>query len=331
MMRRAAVSAPSSPTDAAAFAAARQRCREHGGSAGATLGFLPQPKRDAASALCAFAQMTREAMTAADPGDEARAMTAVPEAASCGAGDARLQMFRDRVAEIYGGRVELPLPEFRSPDQHILHGVSLTVRRHQVPQDLLLTLAEGWRHDAGVRRYATWKALREHCHRTGGPIGAMLVAVLGATHSDAASFAADLGAAARFTGILCHVGAHARSGRIYLPQEDLARFRNGERELVAGIANDRFAELMRFEAGRARDLFRSAAEGICWLADHKSMFAVAMAVMFWCSLLSEIERRPQDVLGGGIRLTTMQKLGCSIAAWRLARRRPGRPLPDVFR
>jgi phytoene/squalene synthetase len=56
--------------------------------------------------------------------------------------------------------------------------------------------------DAATMRYATWNALRRHCEAIAGSAAAMIVAVLGAQHSDARRHAIDLGAALRLVSIL---------------------------------------------------------------------------------------------------------------------------------
>src|SRR3712207_8728484 len=53
---------------------------------------------------------------------------------------------------------------------------------------------------------------------------------------------------------------------IYLPLEDLARFDYAEEDLGAGVVDERFVALMRFEVDRTRALYAAADEGI----DRKS-------------------------------------------------------------
>jgi phytoene/squalene synthetase len=47
-------------------------------------------------------------------------------------------------------------------------------------------------------------------------------------------------------------------------------------------------------------------------------------------VLAAIERQGYDVFGRRVGLTAGQKLRRVPAAWRLARRTPGRPVPRVF-
>jgi phytoene synthase len=47
-----------------------------------------------------------------------------------------------------------------------------------------------------------------------------------------------------------------RKGRVYVPQEDLARFGVGEDAIASQRADDRWRDLMAFECGRSRALLR---------------------------------------------------------------------------
>ena len=61
------------------------------------------------------------------------------------------------------------------------------------------------------------------------------------------------------TNIIRDVGKDLRQGRIYLPLEDMVAFDYSEAELQEDEYDDRFVQLMEFEAKRAREFFARAA------------------------------------------------------------------------
>jgi phytoene synthase len=244
--------------------------------------------------------------------------------------DGRLLMLRDRLDEIYDGRLELPAPDSRSEAQHALRAFELTVRRYEIPRQYFLDIAHGRRADLTVSRYATWASLEKHCYHVAGVLGLVMTCVFGATHSGAGEQAVKVGNAMRLTKILRDVREDFERGRIYLPLEDMARFRYGERDLEAGVVNDNFRELMRFQIARARRLYDNGAEGLCWLAGDGSRLTASTMAVVYAGILDAIERQRYDVFARRARLTTPRKLRRLPLAWRLARRTPGEPLPDVF-
>ena len=334
-----------SPEDAAAFAVVQRVCRRHAADFYFASAFLIKPKRDAACAVYAFCRMIREAIGAdnASLGGAAglRHHPAVVSPASlepgtgCGSGSsvqARLGMLRDRLDEIYDGQLELPRPESRSEAQHTLHAFGLAARRYEIPRQLFLDLAEGCAEDLAVSRYATWKSLERHCYYTGGVVGLMVACVLGLTNSGAAGHAIEMGNAIRFTGILRDLKKDWRRGSVYLPLEDLVRFRYSERELAAGVVSDNFRDLMCFEIDRARKMYRAAAEGVCWLAGDGTRLAASAVALLQAGTLTVIERLDYDVFSRPWLLaqTAGQKFRRLSAAPRLARRQAPAPVPDVF-
>src|SRR5438045_4474192 len=77
--------------------------------------------------------------------------------------------------------------------------------------------------------------------------------------------------------------------RIYLPQEDLARFNYSETELQDRQYNERFVQLMEFEATRARNFFAAAA-ALLPRKDRQSMVAAEIMGSVYRALLRRMER-----------------------------------------
>jgi phytoene synthase len=242
----------------------------------------------------------------------------------------RLGMLRERIDDIYDGRLELPSPEARSVQQRALHAFAQTVLRFEVPRRHVLDFAEGCAADRALTRYGTWRDLEQHCRRTGGAVALMMSGVLGLTHSDGPSYAVATGSAMRLTSILRNLQPDRDAGRVYLPQEELGRFGYTADELSRGMVNDRFVELMRFQIGRARDLYRYGAEGIRWLAGDGSRIMASLVTVAHAGVLDAIERHRYDVFSGISRTTKARALATLPRAWKLARRRHDQPLPDVF-
>ena len=115
-----------------------------------------------------------------------------------------------------------------------------------------------------------------------------------------------------------------------MPLEDLARFRCSENDLQRGIVSENCRELIRFEIDRARQLYRAAAEGLCWLAGDGSRLAAATIIAVQLEMLRAIERQDYDVFSHPPKLTAMQKLRRLSVAWRLAKREADQPLPEIF-
>jgi 15-cis-phytoene synthase len=275
-----------------ASAAARDACWREGGGAYLASFFLPRAKRDGVYAVGAFSRLIEQAVAAEQPaGDCATGM--------CGSGSVVAPLLKSRVDAMYDvPRLEMPLPQFRDASQWIMLAAIETNRRFDVPRQLWHDFIDGLGAFRGVQRVATWRSLDAHLAATAGNAARLISAVLGATHSDAGTFAGAIGRAARLTTILRDLKTDAAAGRVLLPLEDLARFRYGERELLAGTINEHFHALVGHEVARAREMFREGAAGTCWLDGDGSRMAAAAFVALQLAQLDAIERDPALILRG---------------------------------
>ena len=71
----------------------------------------------------------------------------------------------------------------------------------------------------------------------------------------------EMGMAVELTRVLRDLNKETHRNRVLLPLEDLIRFKYSEKELMRGEVNERFGELMKFEAERAREMYRSGGAG----------------------------------------------------------------------
>jgi phytoene synthase len=316
-----ASSSANDPADAAGFAAARDICRQHARSFFLCSYFLPPHKRNAAYAVYAFCRMIDDAIDAPADGGEGCSSDTLAS---------RLEMFEQRLDEIYADRLDLPNVEFRTPQQHALHAFSLTVQEYTIPRQYFSDLAEGCRMDLTVVRYASWTALEKYCYHVAGVIGLIMSGVFGLTHSDAGKNAVMMGNAMQLTNILRDIGEDYGRGRIYLPLEDMVRFGYSEKDLGARVVNEPFRKLMQFEVARARQMYQLGAEGLCWLAgDGSRLTASAMAVIY-SGILDAIEAQDYGVFSARARLSFLQKLRRLPRAWKLAGRMPGDAMQRCF-
>jgi 15-cis-phytoene synthase len=190
-----------------------------------------------------------------------------------------------------------------------------TIRHHyQVPQRYIEELIDGCQMDLSITRYPTWSALEHYCYCVASTVGLVSMHIIGLKHPEkieaACERAIKLGVALQLTNILRDVGEDLGRGRIYLPQEDLARFGYTEDDLRQRVIDSRFKALLRFEMDRADAYYDAGLPGIPQLrADGR--LAVAAAAMLYRGILGKIHLNEYDVftrrayLSGGEKVTRL--------------------------
>jgi phytoene synthase len=169
-------------------------------------------------------------------------------------------------------------------------------QKYRIPVESALDLLRGARTDVTVRRYATYEELCEYCYLVASTVGLLVSPILGYSSPEALAFGVTLGRAMQLTNILRDVGEDARMGRVYLPTEDLDRFGYAETEIFAGVLDDRFVALMKFQIARVRSLYAEAEPGIAMLSPE-SRYTVRLALSLYRDILAAIERNGYDVFG----------------------------------
>src|ERR1700676_2244845 len=105
--------------------------------------------------------------------------------------------------------------------------------------------------DLHQSRYGTFEELRLYCYRVASAVGLVSIKIFGYRNVACRDYAIELGVDLQMTNIIRDVGKDLNNGRIYLPQEDLARFGYSEADLRSRRHNDAFVRLMEFQASRA--------------------------------------------------------------------------------
>jgi phytoene synthase len=215
----------------------------------------------------------------------------------------------------FGDRFFADLAAGTSEDP-ILKAVVHTVRAFGQDPDCFARFLRSMTMDLSIASYDTWDDLLVYMDGSAAVVGEMMLPILEPLSPDAAPHARDLGLAFQLTNFLRDVAEDLDRGRIYIPQEDLARFGT---DPAARTADAGWRALMQFEIARGRDLYASADIGIGLLPPASSR-CVAAARVLYSRILDRIEAVDHDVFANRARVPTYEK--AALVA-RVAARRDG--------
>jgi phytoene synthase len=192
-----------------------------------------------------------------------------------------------------------------------------TLRSRSIPRDLFDALLDGMEMDLTIGRYPDFPALDRYCYRVAGVVGLMMTHVFGFRHERCLPHAVALGRAMQLTNILRDVREDLDRGRVYLPQDELARFGVAESQLAAGRVDDRFRDFMRSQIARARADYADSDAGIPDLASPAARLTVRLMGRLYGGILDAIEAADYDVFRTRAHVPTPRKLrvlaGCQAA------------------
>ncbi|GMV49891.1 presqualene diphosphate synthase HpnD [Nitrospirales bacterium NOB] len=254
--------------------------------------FLPKARREAMYTVYAFCKAVDSAVDEPPPGSHPQE---------------ELARWRRELDAAYQGTPSLP--------------VTISLAHHArslgIPRVYFEELIKGVEMDLSTKRYETFEALSLYCYRVASVVGLICLHVFGTTSPRAQDYAVNLGMAFQLTNILRDLGGDAECGRVYLPQEDLARFKYREEDLLQRRYAPEFTELMKFEVGRAKDFYAKAARALSSLpaSERRALTVAEIMRGVYSRILRRIEESNYQVLGDRIRLSPSHRLAVAAGVW----------------
>lgn len=220
---------PNQSSLAAGDAACEKLARSHYENFTVGSWFLPKDMRRDFYAVYAFCRTTDDIGDEAD-GDRLRALDA----------------WERDVRKCWGGE----------PAEPMLVALARTIRERKLRQEPFLRLIEANRMDQLQSRWETWDDLRRYCAHSADPVGRMVLGLFGQDDSKRGPLSDAICTGLQLANHWQDVGRDAaEKRRIYLPLEDLAKFKVKEADIVARRTTPGFVEMMKFQVERARALF----------------------------------------------------------------------------
>jgi phytoene synthase len=181
---------------------------------------------------------------------------------------------------------------------------------------LLDELAEGTGMDVEIPpegessvpiHYRTFEDLRQYCYRVASVVGLVCIHVFGYRDPEAEPLAERCGLAFQLTNIIRDVKEDSSLGRVYLPEEDLAKFGLSAGELSTAPDPARWRPLLAFEADRAREFYASGDALIPYVAED-SQPGLWVLITIYRRLLERIAEKQYDVFTNRVSLSRWEKL-----------------------
>jgi 15-cis-phytoene synthase len=254
---------------------------------------LPPAERRAIGAVWDFCRAVDDAVDEAT--DPATAATEVVK-------------WRDEVGRLFGSGVP------QAPQSKNLKPYVEAFALSRQPFD---DLVDGVEMDLRRSRYDTFDELVGYCRRVASAVGVMCIEVFGCRDSRSREYAFNLGLALQITNIIRDIKADLKQGRVYLPQEDLARFGVSEQDLAAGVVTDAIRRLLTHECQRARQFYTAAAQAMPHAESRKLVAAEIMGAIYF-EILQRIERRGYDVFSERVRVPKLKRARIALQIWALS-------------
>jgi phytoene synthase len=251
--------------------------------------FLSHERRRAITALYAFCREVDDVVD--ECSDENVARTT-------------LAWWRSQVAAIYAGTPQHPVAQALVP----------VVKQFKLPQEHLFEIIDGMEMDLNQHQYADFKSLQLYCYRVASVVGLLAAEIFGYSDRKTLKYAHDLGIALQLTNIIRDVGEDARRGRIYLPQDEMAKFGVHTNDILNARESDNFNKLMQFQIERAQHYYDVALSELP-AVDRKTQRTGLIMATIYRATLEEVVHTGCHVLRERVSLPPLRKLWLAFITW----------------
>jgi phytoene synthase len=202
----------------------------------------------------------------------------------------------------------------KGTDDAILLAIAETFDKYKIPVEEGEAFFDSMLQDTEKMTYADYAELEKYMFGSAGVIGLMVTRIVGYSSDDAFKHALELGYAFQLTNFLRDIREDwDLRRRVYLPQDELARFGVSSEEIADHVCDEKFIALMKFQIERNRRIYRESLKGIPMLKTRGRM-AVKIAYVLYSGILTEIEKLNYNVFKQRARTSFSKKLRLSAKA-----------------
>ena len=254
--------------------------------------FFPKETRDGIYAVYAFARIPDEIVD--DPGITTKA---------------------ERVHQLEAWR-QTWLEAMRTgiSDDPVMAAIVFAFKKYGIDVETGEAFLKSMFMDEENKSYANYGELEEYMYGSAGVIGLMVTRIVGFSTPDAFPYAVKLGYAFQLTNFLRDIREDFDElGRVYMPEDELAKFDLEPVDLRRKVYDKRFVDFMKFQIERNKQIYREAFPGIK-LLNWRARLAVKISYVLYKAILGEIERADYNIYRERVRTGFRQKVRLSLLA-----------------
>lgn len=197
---------------------------------------------------------------------------------------------------------------YQGHDCHtVIQKIYTVLQPYSIPLAFLEGILDGCTLDITKARYHDMNELLDYCYHVAGLVGLSCLPIFGYTSPSANEMAIHLGHALQLTNILRDVWEDFGRGRIYIPQNLLAKHGINESVFASATETPGLVSALKEVAATAQMMFAKADKELKNDTAGKLKPARIMRDAYF-RLLNKIEKNDFRVLSSPVRLSTFDKI-----------------------
>jgi squalene synthase HpnC len=167
---------------------------------------------------------------------------------------------QERLQGLAGYGAELDrIERGQAPESTEFSELAKVIAAWRLPLALFRDLLDAFAQDVVKKRYADHPELLDYCRRSANPVGRLLLHLFDRASADNLRRSDCICSALQLINFWQDIAVDWSKERVYLPQDDLARFKVSERMIAERCCAPEWTALLDFQIERSRQLMRAGA------------------------------------------------------------------------
>jgi squalene synthase HpnC len=145
------------------------------------------------------------------------------------------------------------------PSHPVFQALAPHIREHGLPFKLFHDLLTAFEQDVVKTRYAHVGEVMDYCKRSANPIGRLLLKLYDDDDPKHQAWSDGICSALQLINFLQDVALDWQKGRVYLPQDEMAKYGVSERQIAEGRVDGLWQIFMNTQIERARRMLQAGA------------------------------------------------------------------------
>ena len=163
---------------------------------------------------------------------------------------AQLARYQSWLAEIENGK---------TPEHPVFAPLAAAVRTHALPLAPFRDLLSAFAQDVQKTRYADFGEVMDYCRRSANPVGRLVMHLYGDRDPRHLAYSDAICSSLQLINFLQDIAVDFAKNRIYLPQNEMARFHVSEAQIARGDSGGLWHMFMQQQIERTRKLLQAGA------------------------------------------------------------------------
>jgi len=204
----------------------------------------------------------------------------------------------ERLSLLDGFRTELRCIESKGTDASsstpLFNALTGIIDKHALPVSALYDLLDAFSQDVVKKRYANFGEVMEYCRRSANPVGRLLLHLYGMATPQNLAYSDKICASLQIINFLQDIEIDWQKNRIYMPQDEMAKFGVDENAIALKNTEGRWREFMQFQIDRVREMLASGAP-LGWVLRGRIGLEMRMIIAGGLRILEKIECEQGDI------------------------------------